>query len=102
MPRRARMSIAGYPLHILQRGHNKQACFEDERDYLLYLSLLRESTALYPCAVHAFVLMTNHVHLLASPADAPNVSRAMLHRAQPGSCRNGTTSGRLPMVQLQS
>lgn len=77
MPRRARMTIAGYPLHILQRGHNKQACFGDDRDYLLYLSLLRESTALYPCSVHAFVLMTNHVHLLVTPADPRHVSRAM-------------------------
>ena len=77
MPRRARMCIAGYPLHVLQRGHNKRPCFAEERDYLLYLALLAESTSMYPCAVHAFVLMTNHVHLLVTPTESQSISRAM-------------------------
>jgi putative transposase len=77
MPRTARPKVAGFPLHMLQRGHNKKACFEQEQDFRLYLSLLTESSKLHPCAIHAFVLMTNHVHLLATPAEPVHASRMM-------------------------
>jgi len=64
MPRRARMKLAGYPQHIVQRGHNRACCFPQPVDYQLYLGLLDELRKPYECHVHAYVLMPNHVHLL--------------------------------------
>ncbi len=80
MPRRARLLIPGMPLHIVQRGHNRQACFYSESDYLVYLERLREHASSTGCSLHAYVLMTNHVHLLASFDDiayAPDLIRLL-------------------------
>ncbi len=55
----------------MQRGHNRAACFFAEEDYRFYLHWLKLGAEKYGCAVHAYVLMTNHVHLLLTP-DAPN------------------------------
>ena len=54
-------------MHIIQRGNNRMACFRGDSDYLLYLALLRELAEKLLCAVHAYCLMTNHVHLLLTP-----------------------------------
>lgn len=67
MPRRSRIIVPGVPLHIIQRGNNRQACFFAEDDYLFYLDWLAEYTKSTGCLIHAFVLMTNHVHLLLTP-----------------------------------
>jgi putative transposase len=67
MPRRARLSVPGIPWHIIQRGNNRTACFYADEDYQLYLEHLTELSAKFGCAVHAYVLMTNHVHLLLTP-----------------------------------
>ena len=56
-------------VHVIQRGNNRAACFREDADYLVYLSHLRELAGKYSCAVHAYCLMTNHVHLLMTPAD---------------------------------
>jgi putative transposase len=64
MPRRARLRLAGYPQHIVQRGHNRSVCFRQPSDFQLYLGLLDELRRPFDCHVHAFVLMSNHVHLL--------------------------------------
>ena len=77
MSRHARLKIAGHPLHVLQRGVNRSACFAGTRDYELYLGLLEEMGRRYSCAVHAYVLMTNHVHLLLTPDDSDGPSRLM-------------------------
>jgi REP-associated tyrosine transposase len=77
MPRRARMKAEGFPVHVWQRGHSKGPCFADDNDRLLYLALMREASAVYPLAVHAYVLMTNHIHLLASPDPPESLSRVM-------------------------
>lgn len=69
MPRRARLVLPGIPLHITQRGNNRLPCFFLEADYRYYLGLLNSSSAASQCEVHAFVLMTNHVHLLVTPHD---------------------------------
>jgi putative transposase len=69
MPRRPRLVVADVPLHITQRGNNRHNCFFTDADYLVYLDLLRQSAAAGGCRVHAYVLMSNHVHILASPAD---------------------------------
>ena len=77
MPRRARMYIAGLPFHVIQRGNNRQPCFFDADDRHLYLHLLAASLHRYEVALHAFVLMTNHVHLLMTPHAGDGVSRVM-------------------------
>ena len=70
MPRAARSVLAGVPLHVVQRGINRQLCFFEERDYLAYLGYLGEFSALFGCSVHAYCLMSNHVHLLLTPRAA--------------------------------
>jgi len=67
MPRRARPSIPGIPWHIIQRGNNRTACFFAAEDYQLYLHQLKEQADKTGCDIHAYVLMTNHVHLLLTP-----------------------------------
>ena len=67
MPRRARLTPPNVPLHLIQRGNNRQACFFADEDYRFYLDWLTEHAVKTGCRVHAYVLMTNHVHLLVSP-----------------------------------
>ena len=67
MPRRPRITLPGVPLHLIQRGNNRHACFFHEQDYLFYLECLTEYAQISMCKVHAYVLMTNHVHLLLTP-----------------------------------
>ncbi|RSZ56765.1 transposase [Massilia atriviolacea] len=67
MPRRPRLTVPNVPLHIIQRGNNRLPCFFSEADYLVYLDMLRRSAQQAGCRVHAYVLMTNHVHLLLTP-----------------------------------
>lgn len=64
MPRRARLSVAGIPWHIIQRGNNRSACFFADEDYRFYLHHLKEYVKKFGCSIHAYVLMTNHVNLL--------------------------------------
>jgi putative transposase len=73
MPRRPRVHLDGVPLHLVQRGHNREPCFFAEDDYLSYLHWLGEALAEAECALHAYVLMTNHVHLLLTPKRAAAV-----------------------------
>ena len=62
MPRKPRMYMAGMPCHVIQRGNNREACFFTEQDYLFYLDCLGDACHRYKVALHAYVLMTNHVH----------------------------------------
>ena len=82
MPRRARLSIPGIPWHIIQRGNNRSACFCAEEDYRRYLDTLGTLAPKYGCAVHAYVLMTNHVHLLLTPERADSAALLMKHLGQ--------------------
>jgi len=82
MPRRARIAIAGIPWHIIQRGNNRSACFYADEDYRRYLETLHEQATLYGCAIHAYVLMTNHVHLLLTPKKPEGVALLMKHLGQ--------------------
>jgi len=77
MPRKLRFNLAGIPQHVIQRGNNRQACFFAEQDYRFYLDCLAEAAREYECAIHAYVLMTNHVHLLVSPNSPPGIARMM-------------------------
>lgn len=82
MPRRARLSIPGIPWHIIQRGNNRSACFYAEEDYVFYLRQLEALSDKFGCAIHAYVLMTNHVHLLLTPEHADSASLLMKHLGQ--------------------
>ena len=77
MPRRPRFALTDFPLHIVQRGNDRQPCFFGEADYRTYLQALEDASAHYGVRVHAYVLMTNHVHLLATPLAVGAVSRMM-------------------------
>ena len=70
MPRPSRLILPGVAVHIIQRGNNRVACFRNDNDYLMYLAHLRQLSEKYDCAVHAYCLMTNHVHLLLTPQAA--------------------------------
>ena len=68
MPRRSRLNLTEVPQHLIQRGNNRQATFFAEEDYQYYLQWLADAAKKYDCRIYAYVLMTNHVHLLASTA----------------------------------
>jgi putative transposase len=71
MPRKPRLQAAGLPVHIIQRGNNRQPCFFAEDDYRFFLDHLAKLAKRFHCSLHAYVLMTNHFHLLLS-SDLPN------------------------------
>jgi putative transposase len=75
MPRKPRFHLPGVPVHAIQRGHNSSAVFFADLDYLEYLRCLKRAADRCGCAVHAYVLMTNHVHLLLTPEDAGATGR---------------------------
>ncbi len=77
MPRQARLAVAGIPWHIIQRGHNRRACFFTDADYGYYLHHLGKNADKHGCSIHAYVLMTNHVHLLLTPEAAESASLMM-------------------------
>jgi len=78
MPRRPRLHLDGVPLHIVQRGHNREPCFLEEDDYGRYLHWLGEALAESRCDLHSYVLMTNHVHLLLTPRLAQSVPQLII------------------------
>jgi putative transposase len=82
MPRRSRITVAEVPVHIIQRGNNRGACFFADTDYELYLAHLQALAAKFECAVHAYCLMTNHVHLLLTPRQADGCALLMKHLGQ--------------------
>ncbi len=77
MPRRSRIYLKDVPLHIVQRGHSRQPCFFADADYMAYLSWLTEAADSTGCQLHAYALMTNHVHLLLTPGDSQAVPAMM-------------------------
>jgi putative transposase len=77
MPRRERYFLPDQPLHVIQRGNDRQAIFFAADDYARYRDWLHEGACRHLCAIHAYVLMTNHVHLLVTPAAAESVPRLM-------------------------
>jgi len=82
MPRRARIVAADVPVHVIQRGNNRNPCFFADEDRVLYLTHLLELAAGLDCKVHAFCLMTNHLHLLVTPRTDTGVTLLMKHLAQ--------------------
>src|SRR5512139_748805 len=79
MARKLRMYLPGIPAHVVQRGNNRAVCFFCDDDYLFYLELLRQGLRRFGVQLHAYVLMTNHVHLLMTPEKEDSISRLMQH-----------------------
>ena len=77
MARLPRLTVAGYPHHIIQRGNNRQAIFATPEDYRTLLEMLDEHARKSQVAVHAYVLMSNHFHLLATPATTEGIPQMM-------------------------
>ena len=77
MARHPRFVVPDVALHIVQRGVDRRACFSHESDYVVYLATLRELIAHKGCALHAYCLMTNHVHLLLTPPNAESCATMM-------------------------
>jgi putative transposase len=77
MPRQLRYFLPEIPQHVITRGVNRNAVFFKQKDYELYLKALREAAAANDCLVHAYVLMTNHVHLLVTPGHARSLPLMM-------------------------
>ncbi len=77
MVRLARLCPPGFPQHIIQRGNNRQPCFGSDKDIGAYANWLAMSADRYGVHIHAWVFMTNHVHLLATPFQEFSVSRMM-------------------------
>lgn len=77
MARLPRLDLPGVPQHVIQRGNNRQPCFVADEDYATYREDLLEAAQKRHCAVHAYVLMTNHVHLLVTGAEPGSVSKMM-------------------------
>ena len=82
MPRRPRLELPGYPLHVTHRGVNRAATFLDGDDFACYRQWLDEALAEHGVALHAYALMSNHVHLLLTPAAVGSLSRAMSRLGQ--------------------
>ncbi len=77
MPRKPRFFLTGVPCHIVQRGNNREPIFFENDDYHAYLAWLEEALLRYGCELHAYVLMTNHVHLLITPNSKDGISLTM-------------------------
>ncbi len=71
--------MSGIAWDIIQRSNNRSACFYADEDYRKYLDILRAQSKDHGCAVHAYVLMTNHVHLLVTPDRTDSASLMMKH-----------------------
>ncbi len=79
MPRKQRFFLPDIPVHAITRGNDRNNVFADDEDKKYYISCLQEASMRYPTAIHAYVLMDNHVHLLMSSCLAENISKFMQH-----------------------
>ena len=77
MARQPRFDLPGIPQHVVQRGNNRLPCFLDDLDRQRYLQCLRQALGRFGCRLHAYVLMSNHVHLLLTPGEEGALSRLM-------------------------
>lgn len=77
MARLPRLTVAGYPHHLIQRGNNRQAIFAASADYETLLAMVEEHSRQASVAIHAYVLMSNHFHLLATPATVEGIPQMM-------------------------
>ncbi|MCP4982436.1 MAG: hypothetical protein GY935_18310 [Gammaproteobacteria bacterium] len=75
MPRKPRFILPGQPQHVTIRVVNREPIFYHETDYRYYLGGLCEATKKHACLIHAYVLMTNHVHLLITPEHSQGIGK---------------------------
>jgi len=79
MARQPRFGLAGVPQHVIQRGNNREPCFFADADYQFYRDCIHDAAARHRCGVHAYVFMTNHVHLPVTPETPNGVPPFMQH-----------------------
>lgn len=77
MPRKPRVSIVGVPEHVIQRGNNRQVIFANDEDMQAYITWLKDAANKFYVEIHAWVLMTNHVHFLCTPQATAAISLMM-------------------------
>ncbi|MCB1646744.1 MAG: transposase [Pseudomonadales bacterium] len=77
IPRRRRFCPSGHPVHVIQRGHNRQICFTEDLVIATYVHFLEEGARESDVSVHGWEFMTNHVHLLLTPHDDTAISKLM-------------------------
>ena len=77
MPRLPRYVLPGQPQHVIQRGNNREPIFYDYSDYRFYLEKLAAACQKHDCSLHAYVLMTNHVHLLITPHSMDGIGKVL-------------------------
>lgn len=77
MARLPRLVLPNQPHHIIQRGNDRRLIFREEEDYQRFLAWLKESSRFYSVAIHAYVLMPNHLHLLVTPGDNEGLAQMM-------------------------
>ncbi|MBQ5949467.1 transposase [Massilia sp. ST3] len=77
MARLPRLIVPNQPYHVIQRGNNRQPIFREEADYQRFLAWLKETARFYEVAIHAYVLMPNHLHLLATPSNDTGLALMM-------------------------
>ncbi len=77
MARHPRFVLVGHPQHVIIRGNNREPIFYAEEDYHFYLQTLKKACVKHQCDIHAYVLMTNHVHLLITPHKDNSISKAI-------------------------
>jgi len=77
MPRKPRFYLPDVPVHVVQRGHNREPVFFHDDDYHAYLGWMKEGAAEHGCRLHAYVLMTNHIHLLVTPKHKQSINYMM-------------------------
>ena len=77
MARLPRFVLAGHPQHVIIRGNNRDPIFYSDEDYHFYLDKLQDACVKHQCDIHAYVLMTNHVHLLITPHTVDGISKTM-------------------------
>ncbi len=77
MARLPRFSLPGQPQHVIQRGNNRSIIFAADEDYIFFKDCLDEAAKRYGCDIHAYVLMTNHVHFLMTPYEGNSISKVL-------------------------
>lgn len=82
MPRKPRFYLPDYPVHIVQRGHNQNNVFFETADYKAYLDWLQEGSEWYEVPIHAYALLPNEIHILASPPSGEAASRMMQYQGR--------------------
>ena len=77
MPRLPRYVLPGQPQHVIQRGNNRCPIFTTDRDYTCFREFLHMASTRQGCHIHAYVFMTNHIHLLVTPDSVDSIAKTM-------------------------